>query len=74
MTHYKNIATILIRILAAILVFASLINSLSDWMENHNNSRFWQGFMPYLILGVGSFILSKLLATFVCFGLNKSND
>lgn len=74
MTNYQNIATIVIRAVAIMCIVLGYAICLQDWMRTSNHSNFWQRFMPYLIVGLGSFILSKLFAILVCFGLKKSND
>lgn len=77
MTHYKNIATIVLRVMAIMCLVAGLINSTWAWLMSPDfaaGARFWAVFIPYLIAGLSIFILSKLFAIIVCRGLDKNGE
>lgn len=77
MTHYQKLATMIFRIIGLILIAASFILWIPAFLLNLSRvNPFFTLFsmLPYLVLGILLFILSKFLAKWICFDFDKFNE
>lgn len=77
MTHYQKLATIIFRVIGLILIIASFILWIPAFLVNPlavNPFFTLFSILPYLVLGIVLFTLSKFLAKYICYDFDKFNE
>jgi hypothetical protein len=77
MTHYQKLAILVFRIIGLILILTSFILWTLAFIANLSKvNPFFTLFsiLPYLIVGIILFALSKFLAKWICFDFEKFDE
>lgn len=77
MTHYQKLATMIFRIIGLIIIIGGSVS----WIQTFffapkiiNASLVLFAVLPYLIVGMVLFVLSRFLARWICLDFDKFNE